>query len=231
MARFTDLLDRSHHAFDGAESHRLRFAGLVLVPDTQSPPTSVQHISSEEWSDALNAKVLNTIATTQLFLPAVTDHKAKILLLTPSVRPALSPPLHAIESTVYGALQGFTSCLAKEVKDSGVSIAHFKLGNIDIPAVVAKQRRDGHQAPRIKATPLRKLNDEVFDAMVSRNPRRTWYVGRGSLAYDIVGSWIPNTVTGWMMGVGRKPAVVEEGTDGLLGSQGSLTWEKVEQDG
>ncbi|KAK5124143.1 hypothetical protein LTR85_001846 [Meristemomyces frigidus] len=231
LARFRGLLEREHLAFDGAEPHQLNFAGLVLVPDTQATPARVDEISSEEWSDALNAKVLNTIATTQLFLPTVTEHKAKVLLLTPSVTPALKLPLHAVENTVYGALEGFTSSLAAELKQDGVAVSHFKLGNIDIPSVTAKQRRDGVAKPMLKATPLRKLHDSVFDALVAKRPSRTWHVGRGSLAYDIIGSWMPPTVIGWMMGASRRPVVVEDvKEEEMQGSQGSLTWEKIDQE-
>ena len=231
VARFRGLLEREHFAFDGAEPHRLNFAGLILAPDTQSTPARVDDISSEAWSDALNAKVLNTIATTQLFLPTVTEHKARVLLLTPSVTPALRPPMHAVESTVYGALEGFTCSLATELKQEGVSVSHFKLGNIDVPSVTAKQRREGAPKPLLKATPMRRLHDSVFDALVTRRPRRTWHVGRGSLAYDIIGSWVPSTAVGWMMGAGRRPTVAEEvREEEMQGSQGSLTWEKVEQE-
>lgn len=231
MERFNHLLTREHRAFEEAEPHRLHFIGFIVVPDTQSTPARVEEISSEEWSDALNAKVLNTIATTQLFLPSITEHKAKILLLAPSVTPSLKPPLHAMESTIYGALEGFISSLAAEVSESGVSVSQFKLGNIDIPAVTAKQRREGQAVSRLKATPLRRLHDSVFDALVAKRPRRTWHVGRGSLTYDFIGNWMPASFVGWMMGVGKKPVIVEEvKEDDLRSSQGSLTWERVEQD-
>ena len=230
MARFKNLLEREHVAFDGAEPHKLNFAGLVLVPDTSAPASAIEDVSSEEWSDALNAKVLNTIATTQLFLPAITEHKARVLLLTPSVMPALKLPGHAMESTVYGALEGFTSSLSAELNQQGLSVSHFKLGNIDIPSVTARQRREGVPKPLLRATPLRRLHDDVFDALVAKRPSRTWYVGRGSLAYDIVGRWVPAGIVGWMMGAKQKPRVVQEVTEDLQGSQGSLTWEKVEQE-
>lgn len=234
MRRFHSLLEREHRAFDEAEPHKLRLCGLILAPDTQTSPERIEDISSEEWSDALNAKVLNTIATTQLFLPAITEQQAKILLLTPSVMPALRMPGHGIESTVYGALEAFSSSLRAELAESDVSVSHFKLGNIDIPSVTAKNRRDGVPAPRLKATPQRRLHDAVFDALVAKRPARTWHVGRGSLAYDIVGAWMPKGALGWMMGAGvrRRQGFVEEvaGEEGLAGSQGSLAWEKVEQD-
>ncbi|KAK5134641.1 hypothetical protein LTR08_006297 [Meristemomyces frigidus] len=233
LARFKALLEREHLAFDSAEPHHLNFTGMILVPDTQSTIASINDTSSEEWSDALNAKVLNTIATTQLFLPTIISHKAKVLLLTPSVTPALKLAGHAVESTVYGALEGFVSSLAAELKQEDVSVSHFKLGNFDIPSVTIKQRRDGVPKPMLRATPLRKLHDSVFDALVASRPRRTWHVGRGSLAYDVIGNWMPPAVIGWMMGAGRRPAqaVVEEvREEEMVGSQGSLTWEKIEQE-
>lgn len=231
LSRFRDLLERQHVAFDGAEPHRFEFAGLILVPDTQYPPASVEEINSEEWSDVLNARVLNTIATTQLFLPAVIEHKAKVLLLTPSVTPSLRLPMHAVESTVYGALEGFTSSLGAELSQSGSAVTHFKLGNIDIPSVTAKQRREGAPVSRLKATPLRRLQDSVFDALVTRSPSRTWHVGRGSLTYELIGQWMPPSLVGWMMGAGRRRSVVDTvHQDEMHGSQGSLTWEKIEQD-
>lgn len=228
MARFHSLLAREHRAFDHAESHRLRFQGLILVPDTQTTPARIEEISSEEWSDALNARVLNTIATAQLFLPAVTEHKAKVLLLTPSVMPALKVPAHGVQSVVYGALEAFVSSLSAEAREDGVSVSHFKLGNIDIPSITAKQRRAGAAMPRLKATPLRKLQEAVFDALVAKRPSRTWHVGRGSLAYDIVGSWTPAVAVGWLMGSGTVKRPVEVPEESLQSSQGSLTWEKIE---
>jgi NAD(P)-dependent dehydrogenase (short-subunit alcohol dehydrogenase family) len=232
MTRFQHLLARDHQAAEGLEPHKLNFVGLIVAPDTQSIPARIEDISSEEWSDALNAKVLNTIATTQLFLPSITEHKAKILFLAPSVTPSLKLPMHAIESTTYGALEGFTSSLAVEMKEDGVAVSQFKLGNIDIPSITAKQRREGQPKSRLRATPLRRLHDSVFDALVSSRPRRTWHIGRGSLAYDVIGSWMPAGALGWLMGAGRKPGIVEEFKDeDLRSSSGSLlTWEKVEQE-
>lgn len=231
LARFTNLLEREHAAFEHAARHRMHFVGLVVCPNTGSAPARVEDISSEEWSDVLNAKVLNIIATTQLLLPSVIEHKAKVLFLTPSVTPALRLPTHAVESTVYGALEGFTNTLATELSQDGVTVSSFRLGHFDIPSVTARQRRDGVSAPRIKATPLRTLHDSVFDALVSSRPRRTWHVGRGSLTYDVIGSWMPLTAISWMMGSTRKTAVVEEvHEESLHGSQGSLTWEKIDQE-
>jgi len=54
-----------------------------------------------------------------------------------------------------------------------------------------------------KGTSPRELHYAVFDALTQRRPRDVWRVGRGSLAYDIVGSWIPGGVVGWVLGLRR----------------------------
>lgn len=232
LGRFEGLFGRNMVAFEQALPHRLNFVGLVVVPDTQYGQARVEDVSSEEWSDAFNATILNTIATTKLLLPAVIEHKAKVLLLTPSVTPVLSPPMHAVESTVYGALKGFASSLAAELKQDGVYMSHFKLGNIDIPALTTRQKRAGVPPPRLKPTPIRQLHRAVFDTLVSSRPRRTVYVGRGALAYDLIGSLVPPVFIAWMMGASeRPPAVVRQASEeDMRGSAGSLTWEKVDQE-
>jgi NAD(P)-dependent dehydrogenase (short-subunit alcohol dehydrogenase family) len=173
LARFQNLLDREHHAFDHAEPHKLRFTGVVLVPDTQVAPMRLEDTTTEDWSDVINAKVLNTIAQTQLLLPAVTKHKARVLLLTSSVAPSLSLSSHSMETAVYGALQGFAASLAAELKEDDVPFTNIKVGNVDIPAITAKQRREGAPAPRLKPTPIRRLHDTVFDTLVAKSPSRT----------------------------------------------------------
>nr|OQO25018.1 hypothetical protein B0A51_07999 [Rachicladosporium sp. CCFEE 5018] len=235
IARFRGLLEREHVAFEGALPHHLDFRGLVLVPDTGSCVAEhIADIGSEEWNDVLNAKVLNTVATTQLFLPALIAQKAKVLLLTPVITPALSPPGHAVENTIHAALSAFAATLSAEMVEqgTGVGVTHFKLGNIDIPSVTAKQRRDGQVAPRLRATPLRRLNDAVFDALTTSRPSRTWRVGRGSLAYDFIGAVAPAGVVGWMLSLGRgNHEDAGFASDRMGSSQGSLTWEKIEGEG
>lgn len=236
LARFQNLLGRQHVAFDGAEPHRLDFKGLVLVPDTGAAPAGrVGEVASEDWSDVFTAKVLNTIATTQLFLPTLVSHASRILLLTPSITPALQPPGHAAENTAYAALKAFTSTLAAEMREqsTGVTISQFKLGNLDIPSVTAKQRREGQPASRIRATPMRELNNAVFDTLVARRPAASLRVGRGSLAYDVIGAVAPRSVVGWMLGLGKKrqEVVVTDMKEEMMGSQASLTWEKIDEEG
>jgi NAD(P)-dependent dehydrogenase (short-subunit alcohol dehydrogenase family) len=94
MERFNDVLLRPHVVFAGAAPHNLNFRGILLVPDLIYPSGPVETVSPELWSDALNAKVLNTIAVTQAFLPTVCQFKARVLVLTPGIVASLRPPFH-----------------------------------------------------------------------------------------------------------------------------------------
>jgi hypothetical protein len=126
------------------------------------------------------------------------------------------------------------------------SISHIKLGDIDIPSVTARQRREGTSPPppRFKPTPLRTLHNSLFDALVAPAPRRVYYVGRGSFTYEIIGKFIPPAWIGWMMGatpVGNasasglktsRPGRIGDEDDVLYRSNSdvmaSLTWEKID---
>jgi len=94
VERFNDVLLKPHVAFSGAAPHKLNFRGILLVPDLVYPSGPVETVSPELWSDALNAKVLNTILITQAFLPTVCEFKARVLVLTPSITASLRPPFH-----------------------------------------------------------------------------------------------------------------------------------------
>lgn len=138
MERFNNLLLRPHIAFSGASPHNLHFGGLILVPDLIYPSGPIETISPELWSDALNAKVLNTIATAQIFLPTICDFKARVLVLTPSIVASLRPAFHSVESTVVAALDGFTATLRAELGTLGIHVCQFKLGTFDCTAVEGK---------------------------------------------------------------------------------------------
>lgn len=239
IERFHDVLVGPHQAFAGAAPHNLHFAGLVMVPDLIYPSGPVETISPELWSDALNAKVLNTIATTQAFLPIMYDTKARIILLTPGVVSSLKPAFHAVESTVVTALEGFAASLRQELGTLGISVCLFKLGTFDFTGTGSKtQLRPSHNRIRTwppsarslyaqnyeaqggvaaqrgifsdystgsKGSSLRELHNAVFDALTKNSPKSVWRVGRGSVAYDIVGNWIPSGVVGYMLGIRRMP--------------------------
>ncbi|MCJ1242970.1 hypothetical protein MMC30_000166 [Trapelia coarctata] len=74
-----------------------------------------------------------------------------------------------------------------------------------------------------RGSPLRELHNGVFDAVVGRR-RGTIFLGRGSRAYDFVGSWVPGALVGWMM---RRDSVDRVGKWDGEGS-GSAEWERVE---
>jgi len=139
MSRFHNMLVRPHVAFAGASPHHLHFRGIVLVPDLVYPNGPIEIVSPELWSDAFNAKVLNTVAVTQAFLPTICDFKARVLMLTPSIVSSLRPPFHGVETTVVSALEGFTASLRKELGTLGIQVCQFKLGTFDCTHVGGKQ--------------------------------------------------------------------------------------------
>ncbi|KAF2799133.1 DUF1776-domain-containing protein [Melanomma pulvis-pyrius CBS 109.77] len=139
MERFNDVLLRPHVAFAGASPHNLNFRGILLVPDLIYPSGPIETISPELWSDALNAKVLNTIAITQAFLPTICEFKARVLVLTPSIVASLRPPFHSVETAVVSALEGFTASLRAELGTLGIDVCQFNLGTFDCTGVGGKQ--------------------------------------------------------------------------------------------
>ncbi|KAI9770285.1 MAG: hypothetical protein M1840_003444 [Geoglossum simile] len=135
IERFNHILLSPQHAFPGAPPHNLNLAGVIIIPDTTYPSGPIETSSPALWSDLLNARVLSTIVTTQAFLRTICEFKARVLMLTPAIIPALSPPFHAPESTIVAALTAFTSSLASELATMGNSVIHFKLGAFDCGAV------------------------------------------------------------------------------------------------
>jgi hypothetical protein len=93
-----------------------------------------------------------------------------------------------------------------------------------------------------KASSPRELHYAVFDALTQNRPSSVWRVGRGSLAYDIVGNWVHGGLVGWVLGLrtisleefGRPPAAVEKPSVVPLSMEESMTaqsWEKIERGG
>jgi NAD(P)-dependent dehydrogenase (short-subunit alcohol dehydrogenase family) len=258
MDRFKDVLLKPHAAFPGASPHHLVFRGLVLVPDLIYPSGPIETVSPELWSDALNAKVLNTIAVTQAFLPVVCEFKARVLMCTPSIVSSLRPPFHSVETAVVGALEGFTASLRGELGTLGIDVVSFRLGTFDCTHVGSKQRLQQTAGPdtflwnstarklfaanyenqnRVArsrgllaqggaGSSLRELHHAVFDALTHRSPRRVWRVGRGSMTYDLVGSWVHAGLVGWMMGVRRVS--LDTASEPQL-EDSVQSWEKVEK--
>ena len=72
---------------------------------------------------------------------------------------------------------------------------------------------------------LRELHNAVFDALTQKRPRKIWRVGRGSVAYDIVGNWAPTGLVGWILGIRQVP--LDEVAEPKL-EDSVQSWEKVE---
>ncbi|CAO2656856.1 Nn.00g056590.m01.CDS01 [Neocucurbitaria sp. VM-36] len=233
IERFNNLLTRPHVAFSGASPHNLNLRGIILVPDLIYPTGPIETVSPELWSDALNAKVLNTIAVTQALLPTICGFQSRVLMLTPSIIASLRPPFHSVETTIVSALEGFLSSLRAELGTLGIEVVQFHLGTFDLTNVGPKhhlqtkatgsphawptttralyadnfvnQTRVAHDRGLLNHTgsSLRELHNAVFDALTQKRPRKVWRVGRGSVTYDLVGNWAPSGLVGWMMGLRR----------------------------
>jgi NAD(P)-dependent dehydrogenase (short-subunit alcohol dehydrogenase family) len=254
---FHDTLTRPHVAFTGARPHSLNLRGVVLVPDLIFPTGPIETVGPELWSDALNAKVLHTIAVTQSLLPTVCEFKARVLMLTPSIIPSLRLPFHSVETTIVKALEGFLASLRAELGTLGIDVLQFHLGTFDYSHVGPKhhlqtrasasahvwpattralyarnfesQTRAGPGRGFLEAensgSSLRELHNGVFDALTQQRPRSVWRVGRGSVTYDLVGSWVPEGLVRWMMGL-RRVSLNTSASPELEDS--TQSWEKVE---
>jgi NAD(P)-dependent dehydrogenase (short-subunit alcohol dehydrogenase family) len=92
-----------------------------------------------------------------------------------------------------------------------------------------------------KASSPRELNHTVFDALTRPRPKNIYRVGRGSVAYDIIGNWVPGGIVGWVLGLRRvslpelngplpqspiMPAVDES----FHSSGGAQSWENVDKE-
>ncbi|KAI9720407.1 MAG: hypothetical protein M1812_002913 [Candelaria pacifica] len=274
---FTKILSSPHHAFPGASPHHLNLAGVILIPDMIYPAGPIETITPDLWSDALNIKVLGTIATTQALLQTICDFKARLLFLTPNIIPSLSPPFHGVETSIIAALEGFTNTLSSELATMGINVCQLKLGTFDCGSVGGRSHLQSSNATgadvltwpattrasyaknyfaqanspgnrgaiggvgvNIKGSPLRELHNSVFDALTVSRPRRVWHVGKGSLAYDLVGKWVPRGIVGWMLGV-RKMPPSQVGTSPAMSvrtqspdeqeevSDASVEWERIER--
>ncbi|KAF2132886.1 DUF1776-domain-containing protein [Dothidotthia symphoricarpi CBS 119687] len=144
IERFHHMLTKPHVAFAGASPHNLHLKGVVLVPDLIFPSGPIETVSPELWSDALNAKVLNTIAVTQALLPTICEFKSRVMMLTPSIVASLQPPFHSVETTIVHALEGFLASLRGELGTLDIDVIQFHLGTFDYTNVGPKhhlQRR------------------------------------------------------------------------------------------
>jgi len=199
-----------------------------MVPDTRFQPGNVTAILPEEWSTLINSRILKLVLYTQYLLPLLHESQAKVLLLTPSIVPSLNLSGHALQSTIYGALKGFTSSLASDLLLQNISFCHFKLGHIDFEQKLTSRRVQSILFP---PTHPRVLYESVCKALQSKTLIRTWYVGTGSLSYDIIGKIIPTNIIHWLLSFNRpKNDISNIVNDSKVGESetSSTQWEHID---
>ncbi len=166
IEEFQTMLTRPHIPIAGASSHNLILRGIVLVPDLIYPTGPIETVSPERWSDALNAKVLNTIAITQALLPIIAEFKSRVLMLTPGIITSLRPPFHSVETTIVSALEGFLATLRGELGTLGIDVVQFHLGTFDVTNVGPKNQIQGKSSgginPAVWPTTTRALYANNF---------------------------------------------------------------------
>ncbi|KAI9679927.1 MAG: hypothetical protein M1817_004942 [Caeruleum heppii] len=148
IQHFKDHLLKPQQAFPGAAYHSLRLLGVVFVPDPSYATGPIETIAPEVWSDALNTRVLGTIVLSQAFIRIVCELTAKMLILTPSVIPAITPPFHSVESSIVAALEAYTGCLRGELGTLGVDVCQIKLGALDFGVRPTTCQRQGGDSSR-----------------------------------------------------------------------------------
>ena len=152
LQKFTTHLltpQNPHSARPNDPSHTLRLTSLISLPLDTGPnstyPTSpIAALTASTWSDTLNTHLLAPFTTLQAFLPLITAQKSSLLFLTPIITPSLTPPFHAPESVVAGALQNYISTLRREVKELGINIVQFKLGTFDYGSAPGGRQQIAH---------------------------------------------------------------------------------------
>uniref|UniRef100_A0A060TAK9 ARAD1B07326p n=1 Tax=Blastobotrys adeninivorans TaxID=409370 RepID=A0A060TAK9_BLAAD len=64
-------------------------------------------------------------------------------------------------------------------------------------------------SPRTTGSSMRVLNHAVFDALTQDKPKRVWYVGRGSYAYEWLTSWFSESAVTWLLQPPSQSAPIE----------------------
>ncbi|EPS38808.1 hypothetical protein H072_7424 [Dactylellina haptotyla CBS 200.50] len=267
IARFMAYLRSPAVPFHGAPPHHLKFTALILILDSNFPSGPIETIPLDHWSDTFNTKLIQTLAITQLFLPIVTEFKSRLLFVTPSIPYSLRLPFHAPEVAAVGALEGVIGCLRREVGSAGVQVVWIKTGALEVggsagkgsssnatradvlswsPAVRSVYARGYVNAKAVgdvRGTSLKEVNMAIVAGMLDRRVRKVVRVGGGSVAYDVMGRWVPEGVVGWMLGLRGGRRVTENmrgitppgsrgsssGGDGRELLEGSVEWERVDK--
>jgi NAD(P)-dependent dehydrogenase (short-subunit alcohol dehydrogenase family) len=229
--QFGETISSPYQVFPGADPHHLKLIGLIIAPDLNYPTGTIHDLNPEVWSSALDTWVLSSINITHTFLPLISRRQARILVLTPSIINSLNPARHAVESVSVAALEAFTRSLRRETQAFKVHVSHIKLGTIDFGPLSQLKAPNNDQgssgelfAKRTKSekgSNPRVLQCAVFDALTMTRPFNTRRIGRGSLTYDLVGTFMPHSLVDWMLGTNRG-----SGYDLSRSLEG---WERVEK--
>ena len=84
---------------------------------------------------------------------------------------------------------------------------------------------ESNRGRRVRGTPLRYLNNAVFDTLSRSRPWNVQRVGQGSSMYAVVGALTPDVLIRRMMGITSiNPGIRDQG------SSDSHQWERVEHD-
>ena len=245
VEKFTTHINTPQHPLSNAPPHKLHLNAFVLLPAITLPVNPITSLSPPDWSEILNTNLVAPFTTLHAFLPLLIAQNSSLLFLNPSIVPSLSPPSHAAESVVGGALEQYISTLRREVQVQGVNVVQFRLGHFDygltlsdnqqlvpsqysLRAEYARRRLEqkGSEKP-VKGQSLRELHNGIFDAMVrGKGKNGTIFVGRGARSYDLVGKWVPDGIVGWMLGSAKTNVVEIAEKEGSV--EGSVEWEKVD---
>ena len=84
----------------------------------------------------------------------------------------------------------------------------------------------GVSGSEVKGSSLKELHNRVFDVLTGREASEIRWLGRGSRVYDIVGTWVPYGLVGWMLGFQGQEKVATRSEE--VGGGGG-DWEEVER--
>lgn len=221
VGKFETYLTTPTQAFPGAVPHRLKLAGMVVVPDSHYPEGPVEVISADTWGDVLNCRLMSPFLTVTLFVSVLRGQKAKLLVLTPAAQLALRPAFHAPEVVVAAGLEAFVGCLRRELRPMGVDVTTVRTGTFDLPAgynaaQAANRRQEvanwGEKVKgvygdlkerRVRGSNVRELSNCVFD-IIMQGGGKTVRVGSGAWLHEILGWVVPDRVLDAVTEWGRE---------------------------
>ncbi|MCJ1310933.1 hypothetical protein MMC25_004601 [Agyrium rufum] len=161
-----------------------------------------------------------------VFFPTNKAFPTSIIALTPSLKPALSSPNHAVENITHAAISSWLSTLRSELstsKASSVRVTQIQMGTFNPESITTSNNRTALVASRrsgsspssspasrgrnllsqrrSEGSPLRDLHIGLFDAITGENggARETLYLGRHSFLYAMMGSILSRGLVGWML--------------------------------